>query len=179
MDAALKDEMRRQAVEARRVRGDQATATAHLKKVLSAHRGAVLSGYIPMGDEIDPRPAMAAHDGPICLPVVVAKAQPLLFRQWAPGDTLASGSFGTSHPLPDAPVLCPTVLIVPLLAFDAAGNRLGYGGGFYDRTLAALGRPVAIGFAWAVQQVAALPHGDHDVPMDMIVTDSGVFPVRG
>lgn len=178
MDAAVKQALRRQAAQARQARGDQAAATARLAGVLQAYRGLVLAGYWPMGDEIDPRPAMATHRGPVCLPVVAGKGQPLIFRRWRPGDTLEAGSFGTSHPRPNAPQLRPQVLIVPMLAFDDQGNRLGYGGGFYDRTLMRLHRqqPVtAIGFAWGGQQLPAIPSGQHDVEMDIIVTDSGLW----
>ncbi|MDO5613072.1 MAG: 5-formyltetrahydrofolate cyclo-ligase [Paracoccus sp. (in: a-proteobacteria)] len=154
--------------------GDAAVAVARLRAALAPHAGQVLAGYWPMRAEADPLPAMAAHDGPLCLPVVPGRDVPLIFRAWAPGAALDAGPFGTRHPPESAPVLVPQVLIVPLAAFDRAGQRIGYGGGFYDRTLAQLraaGPVTAIGFAFACQQVAAVPVGPFDQPLDLIVTD--------
>uniref|UniRef100_UPI0028A6915F 5-formyltetrahydrofolate cyclo-ligase n=1 Tax=Paracoccus sp. TaxID=267 RepID=UPI0028A6915F len=127
-------------------------------------------------DEADPRPAMAAHDGPVCLPVVTGPARPLEFRLH--DGRLEPGRFGTSHPPADSPVLRPEVLIVPLAGFDLAGHRLGYGGGFYDRTLDALrsmGPVTAIGLAYAVQEIRTIPAEETDQPLDLIVTDKGVI----
>ena len=128
-----------------------------------------------MRDEADPRPAMAAHDGPVCLPVVPGRAVPLVFRQWN-GEPLVPGPFGTSHPPDSQPVLLPTVLIVPLAGFDRRGNRVGYGGGYYDRTLQLLretGNVTAIGLAFAVQELPGIPADPYDQPLDLIVTDRG------
>lgn len=172
----MKNELRKQALAARMQGGDDAALTRHLSRVLAGHRGAVLSGYWPMRGEADPRPAMDLHDGPVCLPVVVAKAQPLVFRRY--DGLLEQGSFGTSHPPATAPVLIPQVLIVPLAGFDRAGNRLGYGGGFYDRTLQALratGPVTAIGFAYAVQEIREIPAEGTDEPLDFIVTDREIL----
>jgi 5-formyltetrahydrofolate cyclo-ligase len=130
-----------------------------------------------MREEIDPRPlltTLAARGHPICLPTVPAARQALLFRQWRPGDALVAGAYGTEVPGPEAPALTPQVLIVPLLAFDEAGYRLGYGGGFYDRTLDGLrpqGAVLAIGAAYAGQACEAVPHDDHDQKLDWIVTE--------
>ncbi|AUH34108.1 5-formyltetrahydrofolate cyclo-ligase [Paracoccus tegillarcae] len=165
--------LRAQALAARGQGGDQAALAANLMAALRPFAGQVLSGYFPMRDEADPRAAMAAHEGPVCLPVVPGKAVPLIFRQWD-GGALVAGSFGTSHPSEDAAVLTPEVLIVPLAGFDRAGNRIGYGGGYYDRTLELLRRagPVtAIGLAFATQELAAIPAESFDQPLDMVVTD--------
>ncbi len=165
--------LRRMALKARGQGGDQAALDRHLITALAPHGGAVLAGYWPMRDEVDPRAAMAAHDGPLCLPVVTGKDRPLVFRAWQ-GQPLQVGPFGTSHPAPDAPELTPQVLIVPLAGFDRQGNRLGYGGGFYDRTLQALresGPVTAIGIAFACQELPAIPAEDYDQPLDLIVTD--------
>jgi len=103
--------------------------------------GAAVSGFWPMRSEIDPRPILTelgARGHPLCLPVVVGKGRPLVFRAWRPGDALVAGDFGTQVPDAGQPDVVPRVLLVPLLAFDRNGYRLGYGGGFYDRTLAML-----------------------------------------
>ncbi|TGN54969.1 5-formyltetrahydrofolate cyclo-ligase, partial [Paracoccus liaowanqingii] len=134
-----------------------------------------LAGFWPMRGEGDPRPGMAGHDGPVVLPVVTGPARPLVFRLWQ-GGALLPGPFGTSHPPESAPVLQPAVLIVPLAGFDAAGNRLGYGGGFYDRTLELLrksGPVTALGLAFAVQELPRIPAEPFDQPLDLIVTDRG------
>ena len=133
-----------------------------------------LAGYWPLEGEADPRPAMLAHPGPLCLPEVTARATPLRFRLWRPGEALREGAFRVMVPAQGA-VAVPDVLIVPLLAFDRRGYRLGYGGGFYDRTLAALHRPRAIGLAFAAQEVEEVPAGPTDLPLDLIVTEGEVI----
>ncbi len=152
---------------------------AHLAQALAPYRGRALSGYMPMRTEIDPLPAMstAAAHGPVCVPVIVAKGQPLRFRAWTPGCVMVPGPFGASVP-EIGDWLIPEVLIVPLVAFSRSGGRLGYGGGFYDRTLALLraARPtVAIGYAFAAQEDADLPLDSTDQPLDLIVTEAGVI----
>ncbi len=154
----------------------QGQAAELLADVLAQYRGRALSGYMPMRTEIDPLPAMAAHQGPVCVPVIVGKAQALRFREWSPGCALIPGEFGALIPAEGAWIE-PDVLIVPLLAFDARGYRLGYGGGFYDRTLEGLRakRPtIAVGFAFAAQEVAEVPIDATDQRLDMIVTETGV-----
>jgi 5-formyltetrahydrofolate cyclo-ligase len=140
--------------------------------------GSIVSAYWPMGDEIDPRPAMErlrAAGVAIGLPVVVAKGAPLLFRRWRPGTQLIPGGFKTEVPSPEEPELTPNLLIVPLLAFDRQGFRLGYGGGFYDRTLAKLrdggGAVTAVGFAYAGQEVEAVPRAGYDQRLDWLATE--------
>jgi len=169
--------LRVQALAARAQGGDQAALERHLAKALAPHAGRVLAGYWPMKGEPDPRPAMAAHDGPVCLPVVPGRAVPLIFRRWQ-GEPLDSGPLGTSQPPGTLPEITPEVLVVPLVAFDARMNRLGYGGGYYDRTLQMLRKTipvVAIGLAWEVQRLAAIPAESFDQPLDMIVTDVGTL----
>lgn len=158
----------------------QGAACDHLAAVLAAHRGKVLAGYMAMRSEIDPTAAMAAHDGPVCVPVIMGKGQPLAFRAWSPGGLMVDGLFGAQVPAEGA-WHEPQVLIVPLVAFDARGFRLGYGGGFYDRTLERLrarGPVLAVGFAFAAQQVAAVPLEPTDQPLDLIVTERGVIHPR-
>lgn len=141
-----------------------------------------VSGFLPIGEEIDPAPLMLRLAGEgygLCLPVMEAKGKPLLFRAWKPGDPLAEVMWGIREPLASAPLVEPDVVLGPLLAFDAAGYRLGYGGGFYDRTLARLRRlkPVtAVGLALDEQRVDAVPHEDYDERLDWVLTPSG--PLR-
>ncbi len=154
----------------------QGQAAALLADLLAAHTGAALGGYLPMRTEIDPLPAMAAHVGPVAVPVIMGRGMPLKFREWTPGVALIPGEFGALIPA-DGPWIEPHVLIVPLLAFDARGYRLGYGGGFYDRTLQALRarRPTrAIGFAFAAQELPEVPIDATDQRLDAVVTDAGV-----
>lgn len=176
----MKADLRRAALAARGQGGDDAALARHLCTALAPHAGKVLAGYWPMRDEADPRAAMRAHDGPVCLPVVTGPARPLIFRRF--DGRLEPGNFGTSHPPADSPELRPEVLIVPLAGYDLAGNRLGYGGGFYDRTLEMLrreGQPLAIGLAYAVQQIRVIPVEPTDQPLDLIVTDRGVVLPQG
>ena len=154
----------------------QGQAAEILADYLAAQRGKALSGYMPMRTEIDPLPAMAAHQGPVGVPVIVAKATPLRFREWSPGCRMIEGTFKAMVPEEGAWVE-PAVLIVPMLAFDARGYRLGYGGGFYDRTLAGLrarGLVLAVGFAFAAQEVDAVPTDAFDQRLDAVVTEKGV-----
>ncbi|WP_127900886.1 5-formyltetrahydrofolate cyclo-ligase [Solirhodobacter olei] len=154
----------------------QGDAAARLSEVLAAQAGKVLAGYMPMRTEIDPLPAMAAHDGPVCVPVIEGPGRPLRFRRWTPGARMVAGDFGAL--IPEAgDWLEPEVLIVPLVAFDARLYRLGYGGGFYDRTLEGLRarRPtLAIGFAFSAQEMADLPLEPTDQPLDLVVTEADV-----
>ena len=141
-----------------------------------------VSGFLPIGAELDPTPLMqrlADQGYGLCLPVMEGKGKPLLFRAWKPGDGLVEVMWGIREPLPTAASVEPDVLLSPLLAFDRQGYRLGYGGGFYDRTLARLRslKPVvAIGLALDEQRVDAVPHADYDEPLDWVLTPSG--PVR-
>jgi 5-formyltetrahydrofolate cyclo-ligase len=143
--------------------------------------GTVVSAYWPLGDEIDPRPLMLALHSlghRLVLPAIRAAGEPLDFRAWQPGEPLVPAGFGTQEPAATVPSVAPSVLLVPLLAFDAAGYRLGYGGGFYDRSLALLhaaGDTLAVGLAYADQQVAAVPRGATDQPLDLVVTERDVI----
>lgn len=173
-----KAEARKAAFTARKAAfaAGQGQAAELLADVLAGHAGKALAGYMPMRTEIDPLPAMAAHDGPVGVPVIIGKGQPLRFREWSPGCAMVAGEFGALIPAEGAWIE-PEVLIVPLLAFDARSYRLGYGGGFYDRTLEALrakGPRLAIGFAFAAQEVAEVPIDATDQRLDMVVTELGV-----
>ncbi|GHF32706.1 5-formyltetrahydrofolate cyclo-ligase [Seohaeicola zhoushanensis] len=175
----------REAAFARRALAHAAASGAQagkLSEVLAGYRGVPLSGYMAMRTEIDPTPAMeeAAAHGPVGVPVIVAKAQPLRFCRWEPGCAMKDGPFGASIPAVED-WFEPEILIVPLVAFDARGNRLGYGGGFYDRTLEMLRAKratLAIGFAFDAQEADELPLEPTDQPLDMIVTESRVLSFR-
>lgn len=151
----------------------------HLSEVLAGYRGVPLAGYMAMRTEIDPTPAMeeAAAHGPVGVPVTQSAGLPLKFSRWEPGIALKNGPFGAKIPEKED-FFEPEILIVPLVAFDRGGGRLGYGGGFYDRTLQLLRsrRPtLAIGFAYGAQEAATLPLEPTDQPLDMIVTERGVI----
>jgi 5-formyltetrahydrofolate cyclo-ligase len=173
---AEKAAQRRAAAAARAAgRSDAAetAAQAHLAAIL--HGEGPLAGYLPIRSEIDPRPVMARHGAVVGVPVIRGAAQPLVFHRWEQGCALVAGPFGAMVPETGVEMV-PQVLIVPLLAFDAQGYRLGYGGGFYDRTLAALrasGAVRAVGFAFGVQEVAAVCRDQFDERLDAIVTEDG------
>lgn len=141
---------------------------------------AVIGVYWSHGDEMDTGPLMARlvqRGHGVALPVVAAPAAPLVFKTWTPGARLDAGAYGIPAPANDAPLATPTVFVLPLLAFDATGARLGYGGGYYDRTLRALrahGPVPAIGLGYAGQEMAALPTHGGDEPLDAIVTEQGI-----
>ncbi|HWF01880.1 MAG TPA: 5-formyltetrahydrofolate cyclo-ligase [Caulobacteraceae bacterium] len=139
----------------------------------------VVSGFHRMGAEIDPSPLMArfaAAGARLCLPVVVERGAPLVFRALVGEAQLVPDAAGILAPPPTAAVLVPDLVLAPLLAFDADGWRLGYGGGFYDRTLAALRARqtvVAVGLGFSIQEVNEAPHGPGDERLDAIITEKG------
>lgn len=140
-----------------------------------------VSAFLPMGSEIDTLPTMRAlaDMGHVtALPVVVGKGQALIFRKWFVGETLVQASFGTSEPSSSEPEIIPDVVLVPLLAFDTDGYRLGYGGGFYDRTIEKLekmGPVTTVGVAFSAQRVDTVPRGPHDKPLQWVATESGLI----
>jgi 5-formyltetrahydrofolate cyclo-ligase len=145
--------------------------------------GTMTAGYMPIGSEIDPRGLMeqlAARGSGLCLPDVVSPEAPLEFRRWTAGDVLRSGAYGIEVPMPDADRVHPDVVLVPMLAFNRRGYRLGYGGGYYDRTIAALRETktvLTVGVAFSGQVRDDLPVGPHDVHLDWIVTESAALRV--
>lgn len=138
---------------------------------------APVSGYWPLPEELDCRPLLRAlyeRGHPIGLPVVEGRGLPLMFRRWRPGSTLVAGAFRVATPSSDAEPVVPAVVLAPLLAFDRAGYRLGYGGGFFDRTIARLraaGPLIAVGLGFAAQEVPEVPRGPGDEPLDWIVSE--------
>ncbi|PID36730.1 MAG: 5-formyltetrahydrofolate cyclo-ligase [Rhodobacterales bacterium] len=177
-----KKALRKQAFAARakaHAHGLDGAAQAHLAEALAPFARKILSGYMPIRTEINPLPVMAqmAAQTAIGLPIVKGADKPLRFRAWAPGCPLEVGPFGVQVPV-RGEMLVPEVMILPLVAFDRRGGRLGYGGGYYDRTLERLrgrGPVTAIGFAYAAQELDTLPLEPTDQPLDMIVTDREVL----
>lgn len=158
----------------------------HLERVIGPMAGRVVSAYWPFKAEPDLRPlmqAVTAGGGRCALPVVVAKGQPLVFRAWAPGEKLVPGVWRIPVPVEGAEVVVPDVVIAPVIGFDRACYRLGYGGGFFDRTLAALQatagtaaakRPRVLGVGYKLAAIATIYPQWHDIPMDLVVTEAGV-----
>lgn len=144
----------------------------------------IVAGYRPIRSEIDPEPLMRAlidQGCRLCLPVVEGKGKPLKFREWTPASAMQEGPYGAEVPS-SGDWLQPELLIVPLIAFDATGARLGYGGGFYDRTLAQLSEtgPVrAVGLAYAAQQTEQVPVEPTDRHLDAMVTELGIVALAG
>ena len=151
-------------------------------KIADIGAGAIVAAYLPIRSELSPLPLVAAlHARGVAtaMPVTPEPENPLTFHQWAPGDPLVDGPYKTQQPSADAPLVIPAVILAPMLAFDAACWRLGYGGGFYDRTLGGLrvaGRTVtAIGIAYDGQKVDQVPTGPYDMALDGVLTPSGLI----
>ncbi len=168
---------------AERQRQAQSLAGADLM-ALGLSPPAIVSAFNSFGDELDTGPLLRrlkAEGYRLALPVMQGKARPLLFRAWAPGDAMRRVQWGIEEPLETSPLVEPDILLVPLLAADASGHRLGYGGGYYDRTLRDLRSRrsvVALGLAFDEQVVDAVPHLDYDEPLDWILTPSRVLSCR-
>ena len=146
--------------------------------------GTIVSGFMPLKSEINPLPLMqklAQTGAQLALPVVAGRGKPLIMRAWRPGEELAAGVWGLREPKPDATEVEPDIVLVPLLAFDRAGHRIGYGAGYYDLTIAALRarKPVtAIGLAFAAQEIAAVPATPRDARLDLVLTEHEVIDFR-
>ncbi len=183
MKAALRKQAfaRRREARAADLAANGEASRAAMDHFLAArlHTGAeIISGYRPIRTEIDPTPLMdALHTAGhrLCVPVIQGRGLALKFREWHPGAEMIEGEFGALIPAA-GDWLDPQLLIAPLLAFDTAGWRLGYGGGFYDRSLEGLRakrRTLATGFAYSIQQIEAVPIDSTDQPLDAIVTEQG------
>jgi 5-formyltetrahydrofolate cyclo-ligase len=147
--------------------------------------GMVVSGFSSLKSEINPVPLMrklADQGAQLALPVVAGKGQPLIMRAWSFGEPLDSGVWGIREPKADAPEVAPDILIVPLLAFDRRGNRVGYGAGYYDMTIAklrAMKPTVAVGIAFAAQEIAEVPVTPRDARLDLVLTEREIIDLRG
>lgn len=157
-------------------------AAEHFFSAIRLAPGEIVAGYWRIKDEMDCQPILVRlmdQMQPVCLPVVLGDEQPLELRLWEQGTPLYEAGFGTLAPSELAPHVEPDVIVMPLLGFDSRGTRLGYGGGYYDRTLAKLGkRPRLIGLAFSAQELSEIPHEPHDIPLDAVVTEKGVRNFR-
>jgi len=146
--------------------------------------GVIVSGFSPLESEISPLPLLrrlADAGASLALPAVAGRGQPLVMRAWSFGAPLISGVWGIREPPADAPELFPDILIVPLLAFDRRGHRIGYGAGYYDMTiwrLRAMKPVTAIGIAFAAQEIAAVPATPRDARLDLVLTECGAIDCR-
>jgi 5-formyltetrahydrofolate cyclo-ligase len=185
----LKAALRREALAHRDalptdVRAAAAQAIAARPFPLALPAGAIVSGFMPMKSEINPVPLMrklADAGAQLALPVVAGRGKPLVMRTFDLGDTLASGVWGIREPKPDAAEVAPDILIVPLLAFDRRGHRIGYGAGYFDMTIVALRakkKIIAAGIAFAVQEIAAVPDTPRDARLDLVLTEREVIDLR-
>jgi 5-formyltetrahydrofolate cyclo-ligase len=178
----LKAELRRAAVALRdalppaaRMAAAQAVAKRGLPFALEP--GVIVSGFSPLKSEISPLPLLrrlADAGASLALPVVAGRGQPLIMRAWSFGAPLNSGVWGIREPPPEAPEVFPDILIVPLLAFDRTGHRIGYGAGYYDMTIARLRaiKPVtAVGIGFAAQEIAMVPATSRDARLDLVLTE--------
>ena len=146
--------------------------------------GSIVSGFMPLKSEINPLPllrTLAGEGARLALPVVVGRGRSLIMREWKWGEPLSPGVWGIREPVPEAAEVEPDILLVPLLAFDRAGYRLGYGGGYYDLTIARLRARkavIAIGLAFAVQEVSAVPATLRDARLGLVLTEREVIDCR-
>jgi 5-formyltetrahydrofolate cyclo-ligase len=179
---SLKAQVRRDAAARRDAlpaaeRAAAAAAIAARPLPVAVPAGAIVSGFSPLKSEINPVPLMRAFadaGAGLALPVVAGRGKPLIMRSWTFGAPLVAGVWGIREPPPDAPEVFPDILIVPLLAFDRTGHRIGYGAGYYDMTIARLRgiKPVlAVGIAYAAQEIAEIPTTERDARLDFVLTE--------
>jgi len=147
--------------------------------------GTIVSGFMPLKSEISPLPLLqklAAAGAQLALPKIAGRGQPLVMRAWNWGEPLEPGQWGIREPKADAPEVAPDIVLVPLLAFDRSGHRIGYGAGYYDLTIAQLRARkavTAVGIAFAAQEVAAVPTTPRDARLDLVLTEKEVIDLRG
>lgn len=181
-----KADLRKLAIEARDAAADKHGATRSGERLAAVAlafpplaKPCAVSGFLAIGKEIELGPlmqALADRGHRLCLPVMVGKGKPLIFRAYQPGDSLKDRMWGIREPHDDKQEVAPDVLLVPMLCVDDRGWRLGYGGGFYDRTLRALREKksiLAVGVGYDEQRIDAVPHLDYDEPLDWVLTPSG------
>lgn len=164
----------------------QAAAEAIAARALPAEvtPGLIVSGFMPMKTEINPLPLLrklAGQGAQLALPCIAGRGKALIMRAWTIGDAFKEGQWGIREPLPEAPEVAPDIVIVPLAAFDRAGNRIGYGAGYYDMTLAALRakkKVVAIGVAFAAQEIPHVPATERDERLDFVLTEKEIIAFR-
>jgi 5-formyltetrahydrofolate cyclo-ligase len=183
MDLAQEKTLLRQQALARRAACDPALGAAmaaHIMRDAPPPPDAIVAGFISLPGEISTAAllaALAAKNIALCLPFTPPRGDALQFRAWRPGAPLVPGRFGTVHP--EGPDMVPDFILIPLLAFDAAGNRLGYGGGYYDRTLAAYPSAYRLGCAFAAQGFPTIPTTPTDLKLHAIATEQGVTKFVG
>jgi 5-formyltetrahydrofolate cyclo-ligase len=186
---SLKAQIRRDAVARRDAlpapeRAAAAATIAARPLPVAVAPGAIVSGFSPLKSEINPVPLMrafAAAGAALALPVVAGRGKPLTMRAWAFGAPLVAGVWGIREPPPDAAEVFPDILIVPMLAFDRTGHRIGYGAGYYDMTIARLRgmKPViALGVAYAAQEIAEIPVTPRDAALDLVLTEREAIDFR-
>ena len=184
-----KAELRREAIARRdalppEARQAAAEAIAARPFPLAIAPGTIVSGFMPLKSEINPLPLMrklAAQGARLALPAVAGRGKPLILRAWVLGEPLIAGVWGIREPKPEAAEVEPDILLVPLLAFDRAGHRIGYGAGYYDSTLAQLRARkavMAVGLAFAAQEVAMVPATPRDARLDLVLTEREVIDLR-
>jgi 5-formyltetrahydrofolate cyclo-ligase len=146
--------------------------------------GTIVAAFMPMKTEINPLPLLrkfAAAGARLALPCIDGRGKPLIMRAWKFGDEFKAGQWGIREPVPEAPQVQPDILIVPLACFDRAGHRVGYGAGYYDMTIHALRakkKIIAIGIAFAAQEIVKVPATEHDERLDLVLTEKEVIEFR-
>jgi len=180
----LKNDIRKKIFVERKVVHDarDTTESDQLSSFLEKFRGLPMAGYMPIRTEIDPIPSMAKMSvyGKVGVPVIQDANEPLLFAEWTPSIEMTEGPFGATVPFSKI-YFKPELLIVPLVAFDRQGGRIGYGGGFYDRTLEKLKieKPVlAVGFAYSCQEIEQVPLEKTDQRLDFVITEKDILDLR-
>ena len=167
------------------VRKAAAEAIAACAFPLPISRGTIVSGFMPLKSEINPLPLMktlAEAGAQLALPKIAGRGKPLVMRAWPWGAPLDAGQWGIREPKPDAPEVEPDIVLVPLLAFDRMGRRIGYGAGYYDMTIArlrSLKAVTAVGIAFAAQEVSAVPATPRDESLDLVLTENEAIEIKG
>jgi 5-formyltetrahydrofolate cyclo-ligase len=166
------------------VRAAGAEAIASRPFPIKFEQGAIISGFSPMKSEINPVPLLrklADAGAKLALPAIVGRGKPLIMRAWSFGEPLASGQWGIREPVPELPEVSPDILIVPLAAFDRVGHRIGYGAGYFDMTINALRakkKIIAIGIAFAAQEIPQVPATERDARLDLVLTERETIDFR-